>query len=129
MNLRKLHKAISILCAALLIVSLGAIALNGVTSAFRVGDTPTGSTVRLTFDNNTGVSGFYDAAMKYNGYTSDPENGSNRVVFVNSSMGTSRSIEIGKDDSATADRLATNAFSMQSGEQYVISFDYKVKAG
>lgn len=129
MNLRKIQKAISVLCAALLIASIGAAALVNVSSAFKVGDKPKGSTVKLTFDNKSGVSGFYDAALKETKYTVDPENSSNGVVSIRSANGISRSVEIGKDDSVSADRLGTNAFSMQPGEKYVISYDYKVLAG
>lgn len=120
---RTIRKAISVICALAILLSLCAVSLTGVNSAFTVGDTPAGSAVKLTFDNDKGVTdtNANGTSLKLE-YTNDPWDATNRVIKMTSdNTGAAFNIEIG----ASADaEMGGDAYTLLPNTTYNVSYRY-----
>lgn len=128
MMTRNIRKVISIICAVALVLSLGVVALTGTTSAFKLGDTPTGSALYLDFENKTGLA---DYNGPQSGYVADPEDPDNTVFkIVTGIIGGSYNFIPGKSADTVADfNTAKDGFELQPSTTYTITFKVKFGAG
>ena len=128
MMTRNIRKVISIICAVALVLSLGVVALTGTTSAFKLGDTPTGSALYLDFENKTGLA---DYNGPQSGFVADPENPENTVFKIVTGIGgDSYNFIPGKSADTVADfDTAKDGFELQPATTYTITFKLKLGAG
>ncbi len=120
MMTKTIRKAVSILCVVAVLMSFVIIALPSTTSAFKITDTPTGTTVKLTFEDNAGI---VKANSSANSYVADPADANNITYKVqHSATGWTQAV-LGKNDSATA---VADAFILKPGTQYVVTMKYKL---
>lgn len=128
MMTRNLRKVISIVCAVALVLSLGVVALTGTTSAYKLGDEPTGTSLNLDFENKTGIA---DYNGPESGYVADPEDPNNTVLKIVTGVNRdSRNFIPGKSADTVADfDAAKDAFELKPSTTYVVTFKLKVGAG
>lgn len=121
---RNIRKVVSIICVVAILMSLCVVSMLNQGSAFSANSVPTGGTLKLDFENKTGISAAYtdDADALY---VTDPADPGNTVVKVDVANAT-RVIEIGK---AGATLGGGEAFSMQPNTTYKFAFDFKAAAG
>ncbi len=121
---RNIRKVVSIVCAVAVLLSLCVVSMVGTTSAFKATDTPVGGTLKLDFENKTGISDGYTKVAS-NLYVADPADANNTVVKISGNA--TSNVEIGKADADTLD--GSEAFVLQPKTEYVLTFKYKFGAG
>lgn len=127
MMTRNIRKVISIICAVALILSLCVVSFTGTTSAFKLSDTPTGTALKLDFENGKGVADFNGTG---NGFAADPKDSNNRVFKITTGIG-GNSFNWMPGATADAELDTTNAstaFTLKPNTTYVISYKWMVAA-
>ena len=132
MMIKTIRKAVSILCVAAVLMSLVVVAFTGTTSAFKASDPPSGSALKLTFDNSAGVA-LQQTGDQNPQYVSDPGNSANRVykAYYKNSNGSQEILwSPGKtaDSAFVSGAQAVNAdvYQLKPATTYKVSFRFRL---
>lgn len=123
---RNIRKVVSIICVVAILMSLCVVSMLNQGSAFTATSTPVGGTLKLDFENRTGISDGYTRVAN-NLYVADPADPDNTVVKLHGADMAGKNIEIGNAGCTTLD--GTNAFTLQPNTTYKVAFKYKFGAG
>ena len=127
MMTRNIRKVISIVCAVALVLSLCVASFVGTTSAFKLSDTPTGTSLKLDFESGKGVASHNSRDDA--GVIIDPADPSNKVMkIITGTGGGSPNWIPGASTTTELDNTAASgAFTFKAATTYVVTF--KVKFG
>lgn len=123
---RNIKKVVSIICVVAMLMSLCVVSMLNQSSAFTLNSTPVGGTLKLDFEDKTGISDGYTRSAA-NLYVTDPADPDNTVVKLFGNTMAGINVEIGNAGCNTLN--GTDAFILQPDTTYMITFKYKFGAG
>ena len=128
---KMMRKALSILLAVALLMSVCTVMLSTFASAYT---TYTPKVTELTFDNGKGAACFRNATVTYKGYVDDPDPdyAGDKAVYMETPNSNSPMLVLGSSsetDTVESGTQNIDSYKFETDRTYTVSFKYKLAAG
>lgn len=128
---KMMRKALSILLAVALLMSVCTVMLSTFASAYT---TYTPKVTELTFDNGKGAACFRNATVTYKGYVDDPDPdyAGDKAVYMETPNNNSPMLVLGSSsetDTVESGTQNIDSYKFETDRTYTVSFKYKLAAG